>query len=354
MKQLILLFLIFSFSSFAQKSPYKTEIVVSQEDVVWGFDFFKDGRIIFTERGGKLFTFNPKTKKVTQLQGVPKVYAVGQGGLLDVRVHPKNGYIYLTYSEPVGDEATTALARAKVEGNNLIEFKKIFSAVKPGDDDIHFGSRIEFDNKGHLFITIGDRNMRPLVQKLDAHIGKVIRLNEDGSIPKDNPYVNEKGALPEIYARGLRSPQGLMFRPGTDELWEAEMGPRGGDELNIIEAEKNYGWPDVTYGREYHGPKIGEKTKAGVEEPIVYWVPSISPSAMTFYTGDKMPEWKGNIFVGNLSGQHLRRLELSGKKVTKQEELFKDLDYRWRNLRTGPDGYLWFSTDEGKIGRITK
>ena len=333
---------------------YETETFVTHNDVIWGFDFQKDGSVLFTERNGKIFSFNPKTKKTTEISGVPKVYAVGQGGLLDIRVHPKNGYIYITYSQPMGDKkSATTLARAKVVGNKLTELKNLFQTDFASENEYHFGSRIEFDGKGHIFITSGERGERPMVQKLDNHLGKMIRLNEDGSVPKDNPYVNEKNAKPEVYARGIRSPQGLAMRPGTDELWEAEMGPKGGDELNIVLPKMNFGWPVVTYGTEYEGPKIGEGTsKPGMEEPIVYWVPSISPSAMCFYSGDKMPEWKGNIFLALLSGQHLRRLELQGKKVVKQEELFKNLDWRWRNVRTGLDGYLWFSTDEGKLGRV--
>jgi glucose/arabinose dehydrogenase len=352
MKKIILL--AFLFSTLVSAKGYKTEVLVSGDDPIWGFDFLKDGRVIYTERSGKLYLYNPKDKTKTALSGVPKVYAVGQGGLLDVRVHPKNDFIYLTYSEPLKAEtSTTAFARAKIGNNVLIDFKKLFSAEKASDNDYHYGSRIEFDEKGHIFITVGERGERDSVQKLDNHLGKIIRLNEDGTAPNDNPYVADKKAKPEVWARGIRSPQGLAFRPGTNELWEAEMGPMGGDEVNIIEAGKDYGWPVVTYGREYYGLPIGEgKTKKGVEDPIVFWVPSISPSGMAFYAGDKMPEWKGNLFLALLSGQHLRRLTLDGKKVVAQEELFKDLDWRFRNVRTGPDGYLWFSTDEGKLGRI--
>lgn len=337
-------------SSFAfAKENLKVETLLTQEnDVIWGFDFISPEKIIFTVRNGKFYVFDLKTKKSTEITGAPKVYTENQGGLLDVRVHPKNGYIYFTYSEPVGlNEATTALARAKISGSKLTDFHKLFSAQPASKNDYHFGSRIEFDGKGHLFISVGERGERGSVQKLDNHLGKIIRLNEDGSVPNDNPYVGQKNVKPEIYAYGLRSPQGLMFRPGTQELWEAEMGPQGGDEVNLIEAKKNYGWPVITYGREYHGPKIGEGTaKPTMEQPIVYWVPSISPSAMTF--------WNNDIYLANLSGAHLRRLVLKGKKVTTQEEYFNDLGWRWRNLRPGPDGKLWFSTDEGKLGRIKK
>lgn len=358
MKYLILVFtLLISLSVIAKekKSPYKVENLVSQDDVIWGFDFLSNGNVIFSERGGKLYVYDVKTKKVQNISGVPAVYSVGQGGLLDVRVHPKTGLIYFTYSEPLEREkSTTALGVAKLQDNKLTDFKKIFTAERANSNDIHYGSRIEFKDE-YIFITVGDRDERHHAQDLGYHQGKVIRILQDGSAPKDNPYTTSKITKHEIWSRGHRSPQGLVFRPGTDELWEAEMGPRGGDEINVIKKAANYGWPVITYGREYWGPKIGDgDKKEGMEQPIAYWVPSISPSAITFYTGDKMPEWKGNLFIGTLSGEHLRRLELSEQKVVKQESLFGDLEYRWRNVRTGPDGYLWFSTDEGKIGRITK
>lgn len=334
---------------------YDVENFVSRNDVIWGFDFQKDGTVLFTERAGKLLSYNPKTKKTAEITGVPKVFAVGQGGLLDIRVHPKSGLIYFAYSQPFGEKkSATTVATATLKGNKLTNVKEIFVTDVKSENEYHYGSRIEFDGKGHIFITSGERGERPMVQKLDNHVGKIIRLNEDGSVPKDNPYVNDKSAKPEVYASGIRSPQGLAMRPGTDELWEAEMGPKGGDELNIVIPKLNFGWPVITYGTEYEGPKIGEgiTSKEGMEQPVIYWTPSISPSAMAFYSGDKMPEWKGNIFLALLSGQHLRRLVLDGKKVVKQEELFKNLDWRWRNVRTGPDGYLWYSTDEGKLGRI--
>lgn len=339
-----------------KEKGFKPETFVYKDDVIWGFDFLKDGKVIFTEKSGKLNIYDPATKKTTAITGAPKVYDAGQGGLLDVRVHPSNGYIYLTWSQPVGeDKSTPAFGRGKIEGNKLVDFKTLLAADYANDEDFHYGSRIEFDGKGHVFITFGERGERMKIQKLDNHLGKVIRLNEDGSVPKDNPYVAVKNAKPEIWSLGIRSPQGLALRPGTDELWEAEMGPRGGDEINLIKAKANYGWPVITYGREYYGPKIGEGTaKKGMEQPIAYWVPSISPSGITFYSGDKIPEWKGNLFLGLLSGEHLRRLVLDGQKVTKQEELFEDLEWRFRQVRTGPDGYLWFSTDNGKLGRIVR
>ncbi len=338
----------------SENVKFDVETVVTRDDVIWGFDFFSDGRMIFTERGGKMGIYDPKTKAVTLLKNVPAVHSAGQGGLLDVRVH-SDGSIYFTYSEPVEkDKSTTALARADINGDSLQNVKKLFTAWKPSSHDHHYGSRIEFDGKGHIFFSVGERGQQEKAQDITYHQGKILRINEDGTVPKDNPFEGAPGAKPEIWSYGHRNPQGLVIKPGTEELWEAEFGPRGGDEINIVERKKNYGWPIATYGREYHGPKIAEGTKAGTEQPIVYWVPSISPSAMTFYTGSTFPEWKNNIFLACLGEQHLRRLVMDGRKVVKQEELIKDLDWRFRNVRTGPDGNLWFSTDEGKIGKLVR
>jgi glucose/arabinose dehydrogenase len=335
---------------------FTVENILSRDDVIWGFDFLPDESIIFTERSGKMFHFNPKDKKVTELTGMPKVYASGQGGLLDVRVAPdfaKSHLIFFTYAEPVGTEdSTTAVGSAEFQNHKLTNVKKIFSANFPTEEDYHYGSRIEFDEKGNLLVTVGERGQRLKALELNTHVGKMVRLKPDGSAAEGNPFTGQKGALPEIYTKGHRSPQGLTKNPETGEIWEAEMGPRGGDELNLIKAGADYGWSAVTKGREYNGPKIGELQKAGVEEPVAYWVPSISPSGIAFYSGDKFPKWKGNIFLGTLSGTHLHRVVLDKNKVVKQEELLKDLGSRFRNVRTGPDGYLYFSTDEGQLSRI--
>jgi glucose/arabinose dehydrogenase len=338
----------------SEKVKFEPETIVGRDDAIWGFDFFTDGRVIFTERGGKMGILDPKTKAVTLLKNVPAVHVAGQGGLLDVLIH-KDGTIYFTYSEPTGkDNSTTALAHAEVKGDSLVNVKKLFSAWKPNSNDHHYGSRMIFDGKGHILFSVGERGEREKAQDIGYHQGKILRINEDGSIPKDNPFEGAPGAKPEIWSYGHRNPQGLAIKPGTDEIWESEFGPRGGDELNIIERSKNYGWPIATYGREYHGPKIAEGKKAGTVQPITYWVPSISPSALAFYSGTNFPEWKNNIFLACLGDQHIRRLVMDGKKVVKQEELLKDLDWRFRNVRTGPDGNLWFSTDEGKIGRLIR
>ncbi len=333
---------------------FQLELLTQQKDVVWGFDFLDSDKIIFTERGGSLRVLSLKSKLVTDLRGAPQVNASGQGGLLDIRVHPsQKSKIFLTYSEPSGKGAATALGMATVEENNLKDFRKIFSAYEPSQETVHYGSRIEFDGKGHLWISIGERNDRFRAQSLKYHNGKIIRLNEDGTIPSDNPFVRVKEARAEIWSFGHRNPQGLARNFESNELWSTELGPKGGDELNLIRAGANYGWPTITFGREYSGFNIGEgSAKVGMEQPIVYWVPSISPSALAFYTGRVFSKWRGQLFIANLSGMHLRRLKLDGSRVLEQEELLKDQFMRMRNVRTGPDGLLYLSTDDGKIARL--
>jgi len=331
------------------------EKIFSGDDVVWGFDFIDSETLIFTEKSGQIKKLNLKNlSSVENIQGLPPIWAEGQGGLLDIRRHPTDKKkIFFSFSAPVGqDYGATALALADLEGNKLAKVEKIFSSETVEDTKIHFGSRIEFDGKGHLFLTVGDRDQRPKVQSLEHHHGKIFRLKLDGSTPTDNPFVNNPKAKKEIWSLGHRSPQGIALHPVTNELWESEMGPRGGDEINLIKPGKNYGWPEATFGKEYWGPSIGVPSKDGMEAPIAYWVPSISPSGIAFYSGSAIPHWKNNLFIGTLSGTHLRRLVLDGSKVKEQEILLKDLGERIRAVRTGPDGYLYFSTDSGIIARI--
>jgi glucose/arabinose dehydrogenase len=348
---------VFSVGTAAAHTDFVYEILVQEKTIVWGFDFLPNGDVIFSKRNAGLFVLDPKTKKTRQISGVPEVKGENQGGLLDVRVHPdfkKNSLIYLSYSEPVGKkDATTAIAKAKLVGDKLVDFKKLFSAKNPAATGKHFGSRIEFDGAGHIFVSIGERDQRERAQKLTEHTGKILRFNEDGAIPNDNPFIGRKDAEPQIWSYGNRNPQGLAYDPVTKRLWEAEMGPRGGDEVNLIRAGANYGWPEITYGREYYGPKIGTTEKPGMEQPIAYWVPSISPSAIAVYSGDAFPEWKGNLFLACLSGQRIQRIVVDKNgKVSNQESLLEKENARFRNVRTGPDGYLWVSTDEGAIGRL--
>jgi aldose sugar dehydrogenase len=349
-------------SKASEAKAYKFETLIQRSDVIWGFDFLPDRRVLLTERSGEVLLYDPSAKdekqKVKSIKGGPQVVARGQGGLLDVRVHPAhstNKLVYFTYSKAVDGLITTALARARLEGDRFAGLQDLFVANGPSRSAAHFGSRIEFDGQGHVFIQIGDRMERERVQDLNFHTGKTIRLKEDGSVPADNPFVGRKDAKPEIWSYGHRSPQGLARHPATGELWSAEMGPRGGDEVNVIRPGLNYGWPIFTYGREYYGVRIGaEEPPKGVELPVVHWVPSISPSGIAFYTGEVFPEWKGNLFLANLSGQHVRRLELEGGKVTRQEELLADRRIRFRNVRQGPDGFLYLSTDDGRLTRLRR
>lgn len=345
---ILFLSLFLSFSSAANK----TETLVQRDDVIWGFDFLKDGRIVFTERGGQIAIFDPVKKSTTILEGVPKVFARGQGGMLDVRVHPKSQDIYFTYSEPHEKGATTALGRAQIKDGKLVSFKKLFSAHEANGNTIHFGSRIEFKD-GLLYLSIGDRDNRHKAQDLRYHNGKILRLTEDGDPAPGNPFAKKAGAKPEIWSYGHRNPQGLTIDPKTGEIWEAEFGPRGGDELNLIKSGANYGWPVITYGREYYGPKIGEGTaKIGMEQPVVHWTPSISPSAVAVYRGTRYPGWDGHFFLACLSGTRVQRVKIEKGKAVDQEVLLADLSARFRNIRVGPDGLIYYSTDDGKIGRL--
>jgi glucose/arabinose dehydrogenase len=338
----------------SEGQPFHLELLTKRDAVIWGFDFLPDGRILFTERAGALNVFDPKTRQVTAIAGAPPVWAHGQGGLLDVRVDPRHGdRIFLTYAEPVGaDRATTAVAAARLAGARLTDLRKIFTATPPAAKPIQFGSRIEFDPEGRLFVSIGDLNQRNSAQDLSTDLGKIVRLNEDGSPAAGNPFAGRAGARPEIWSYGHRSPEGLVRHPTTGELWMSEMGPRGGDEVNLVKPGANYGWPLVTYGREYFGPRIGVESKPGTVQPVAYWVPSISPAAMAFYGGQAFPKWKGNAFLACLSGTQLRRLIFEGDRVVRQEALLVDQHARFRTVRPGPDGLLYLSTDDGRLTRL--
>lgn len=327
----------------------------------WAMTFLPDGRMLVTERPGRLRIISPNGTLSAPVKGVPAVRAAGQGGLLDVALSPEfatDSLVYLTYSEPgEGDESGTALARGRLEGNALLDVQVLFRQTPKLPTVHHFGSRIVFDGKGHVFVTMGDRGIRPLAQQTDGHQGTVVRLKLDGSVPRDNPFLEKEGVLPEIWSYGHRNIQGAALHPTTGALWAHEHGPRGGDELNIVEAGKNYGWPLVTLGINYSGEPIPEavaKTMPGMQDSIHHWLPSIGPSGMAFYTADRFPAWKGNLFVGALAHQVVIRLELDGDKVLREERLLEGLKQRIRDVRQGPDGYIYFLTDspEGKLYRF--
>jgi glucose/arabinose dehydrogenase len=324
----------------------------------WSLAFLPDGGVLITERPGRLKLL--RSGSTTTITGLPVVEASGQGGLLDVALHPRygeNGLIYLSYATRIGSGRGTAIARGRLAGSQLLDVQEIFRMRSGGTTTRHFGSRMVFAADGTLLFTIGDRGQMARAQDPRDHAGKTLRIADDGSIPADNPFVGRNDALPEIYTYGNRNAQGMAVHPDTGRIWQHEHGPRGGDEVNVLQAGANYGWPEITYGIDYSGAKVGSgTTKEGMEQPLVYWVPSIAPSGMTFYNGAEFPEWQGNLFVGALAGQHLRRLVLSGDEVIAQEVLLQRSLGRIRDVRQGPDGRLWLLTDErnGKIYRLER
>lgn len=341
----------------SQSGPISVATVAEGLEHPWGLAFLPDGRMLVTERPGRLRLVGADGALSAPIAGVPEVYASGQGGLLDVALDPafaENQLVYLSYSEPGGPGAGTAVARAKLAGDRLEQLQVIFRQVPKLDSGQHFGSRLVFLPDGTLIVTLGDRNRREHIADLKSHVGKLVRINPDGSIPADNPFVGQAAYAPEIHSLGHRNAQGATLHPETGALWTAEHGARGGDEINMPEAGKNYGWPVISYGREYSGGKIGEGTaKPGLEQPVYYWDPSIAPAGMTFYTGDKFPAWRGNLFVGALKFELLTRLTMEGNRVVAEERLLQDLDERIRDVVQGPDGYLYLLTDDGD-GRILR
>lgn len=351
----------------AQRSPQPKPIdaAVAVDTVAsglvhpWGFEFLADGRIIVTERPGRLRIVARDGTLSPALAGVPVVHAEGQGGLLDVALDPafaSNRIIYLSYAEPAGNgNAGTAVARAHLTDAGLDDVKVIYRQEPKVVGGNHFGSRIAFARDSTMFITQGERfAYRDSAQFLRNDLGKVVRINRDGSVPRDNPFVGRADARPEIWSYGHRNVEAAAVDPATGQLWTVEHGAAGGDELNHPEAGKNYGWPVITYGLDYNGSRIGVgAVKDGMEQPVYYWDPVIAPSGMTFYTGDKFPGWTGNIFVGGLASTALVRLVLEHGRVVKEERYLHDLGHRIRDVREGPDGYLYVSTDEG-MGQILR
>jgi glucose/arabinose dehydrogenase len=344
----------------SEKTQFKVETMASGLENPWAIAFLPDGRKLITERPGKLRLLD-KDGKLSEVPGVPEVAAVGQGGLLDVVLAPdfeKSRRIYFTFAEPRGIVNGTAVAHARLtgEGNkSKLEDVTVIFRMEPGrGGGFHFGSRLAFAPDGNLFVTLGERNAMQPAQDLTGHLGKVVRIAPDGSVPKDNPFVKREDARPEIWSYGHRNPQGAAINPASGKLWINEHGARGGDEINIPQAGKNYGWPVISYGRHYSGAKIGEGTqKEGMEQPIHYWDPSIGPSGMAFYTGDAIPAWKGNLFIGAMPLRHLQRLELDGEKVVHEERLLIGLGERIRDVRQAPDGTIWVLTD-GRSGRALR
>ena len=337
----------------------RVRIVTQGLEHPWGLAFLPDARMLVTEREGRLRSVREGKLDPRPIAGLPPIAAYGQGGLLDVVLHPRyadNGWIYLSYAARGPSGVGTEVLRARLKDDRLIDTQVIFRMEPKADGGLHFGSRLVFDRQGMLFVTLGERGDKDRAQRLDEHLGKIVRLHDDGRVPNDNPFRARPGARPEIYSLGNRNVQGAALHPATGELWAHEHGPQGGDELNVIRAGVNYGWPIITYGRNYGiGTRIGEGThKPGMAQPLHYWVPSIAPSGMAFYTGDRFPNWRGDILVGALRDQMLVRLKLDGEKVVKEERMLKGALGRIRDVRQGPDGFVYLLTDEanGVIARL--
>ena len=333
---------------------YQVEEVASGLGVVWGMAFFSTHELLFTEREGRIKKIHLMSKEVTDLLGDPAVFAKGQGGMLDVAV-PENvaqdDWVYFTYVKENKGEGVTVLARTHVIKDRLTDWQDLLITDSATDTNRHFGSRITFDDKGHVFFSVGDRGVRPNGQDTSNHAGTIIRLNIDGSVPEDNPFKGEEGRE-EIWSFGHRNPQGLFYDVDRSILWENEHGPRGGDEINIIEAGKNYGWPVVSHGKEYWGPlQVGEaKSKAGMIDPVKVYIPSIAPGSLLVYSGKAFSEWRGNLFSGALALVHLNRVVLDDKNnPVSEERMLSDLDERIRALAESPEGWLYLSTDSGRI-----
>ena len=325
----------------------------------WGMAFLPGGGMLVTERPGRLRLIDEAGRLDPRpIDGVPRVWARGQGGLLDVALPPDfatSRLVYLAYAAPLGNGAATRVARGRLDGHRLADLEVVLTADPPGSGGRHFGSRLVFGRDGKLYVSTGDRGEMDRAQKLDDLAGTILRIEPDGRIPDDNPFVGRAGVRPEIWAYGIRNAQGLATNPWTGELWEHEHGARGGDEVNIIEKGANYGWPLVTHGVDYSGLPIGRgKTMPGVVDPIWVWTPSIAPSGMAFYDSDRIPGWKGSLLVGALAAQMLVRLELDGRKVVKAHRLLQYEIGRIRDVRMGPDGLVYLLTDaaDGALWRL--
>jgi aldose sugar dehydrogenase len=343
----------------AVKGGVRVETVAKGLEHPWALAFLPDGRILVTERPGRLRIVERDGRVSKPLGGVPEVHAQGQGGLLDVAIDPKfadNSLVYLSYAEPGKDgTAGTAVARGRLGEAGLEDVQVIYRQHPKVEGGGHYGSRIVFRGDGTLFVTQGDRqNYRERAQNLSEGLGKIVRINPDGSVPKDNPFMGRRDVRPEIWSYGHRNVQAAALHPETGQLWTVEHGARGGDELNHPEAGKNYGWPIITYGIDYSGAKIGEgAVKPGLEQPVYYWDPVIAPSGMTFYTGDAIPGWKGSVLIGSMQPGRLVRLTLENGKVAREERYLGDLDERIRDVQQGPDGLVYVVTDEDN-GRLLR
>jgi aldose sugar dehydrogenase len=348
----------------ARNVAVQTEQIAKGLEHPWGLQFLGGGRMLVTERPGRLRVIDASGTLSPPISGLPPVAAIGQGGLLDVVLDPKfaeNGLIYWTYAEPRGALRGTSVARGKLildtsSGNTTgrLDDVRVIFRQDSATTDLHFGSRLVFGRDGLLFVALGERNLKAPAQDMSSTHGKIVRIAPDGGVPPTNPFVGRDGIKPEIWSSGHRNIQAAALHPVTGKLWAIEHGPRGGDEINVPLAGKNYGWPVIGYGIDYSGAKIHDATsRPGMEQPVYYWTPSIAPSGMAFYTGNA-PEWAGNLFVGALAGQHVSRLVLDGERVIGEEKLLVDLGERIRDVRMSPDGALYLLTDnpQGRVLRM--
>ena len=347
-------------------SQFKTETIVQGLGIPWGMVFLNSKELLVTEREGYLKKIHLSTGQKTLIKGSPQVFAQGQGGLLDIALHPnfkQNKWVYLTYSIQKNKKTSTALGRGQLHKNSLKNFKVLFVAKPFRSSNIHYGSRIAFNKKGYLFMTVGDRGQKKQAQNLKSHQGKLLKLTDQGKPAPNNPFLKKSfkrlGAKKEIWSYGHRNPQGLFIHPHTQTVYVQEHGPKGGDEINKIKKGANYGWPIITYGRSYIGFKIGEGThKKGMEQPIKHFTPSIAPSGLLIYTGDKFPKWKGDFFSGALVLRHLNKVKFTHKKETqykvkKETRLLTSLNLRVRNVIQGLKGNIFISVDNGQIIKIS-
>ncbi len=366
MKTIVFFFFLSSFLACAQRNgpslsnstdiDYDVETVVPDLSIPWGMVFLPDGSMLIAEKRGQLIQFKDGVKQ--EIAGLPDIYVRGQGGFMDLELHPnyaENGWLYFSYvsREGQGSGGNTAIMRAKLEGQTLIDHQLIYKGSPNTNSGNHFGSRIEFDNDGYLYFSIGDRfNRDANPQDISRDGGKIYRLHDDGRIPADNPFIKQTEAKKAIFSYGHRNPQGMVKHPTTGQIWTHEHGPRGGDEINIIVAGNNYGWPRITYGINYSGSKITNDTALpGMEQPFYYWIPSIAPSGMDFVTSDRYTAWKGHLLVGSLRFQYLELCVIENNQVVSREKLMADIG-RVRNVRQGPDGYIYVAVEGTGILKI--
>lgn len=343
----------------SEKHRFRVTTILSGLEQPWGMAWLPNGGMLITEKRGHLRRISDGQLLEQPINGLPEVYPVGQGGLMDVALHPEfseNRLVYLSYTAAGDGGYGTEVIRGRLTGNRLEDVEVVFKALPKSNGGLHFGSRLLFAQDGTLFITLGERGKKEQAQDLNTHPGSLIRINADGSIPADNPFAGSEGSRSEIYTYGNRNIQGIASQPGSGQIWIHEHGPQGGDEVNLVKAGTNYGWPAITYGVNYgSGTKIGEGThKKGMAQPVHYWDPSIAPSGMTFYDGEHFPEWDSDLFVGSLKFGLLARLEVKDNSVVHEERLLEDHLRRVRDIRQGPDGYLYILTGEsnGQLLRL--